>query len=90
MADECILYPCYFNASLELRHGRKVPRKEGAKVPSLSVMERALKRLWIRYRAEDKHHPAHWMRREGRVVVEWKKEKRALIRKVAQQMGGGK
>ncbi len=88
MADECILYPCYFNAALERRLGRKVPRQMGAKGPSLSDIERVLKRLGIRFRAEDKHHPAHWMRREGRVVAEWKEAKEVLIRKVAKQMGG--
>ncbi|OPY37031.1 MAG: Signal recognition particle 19 kDa protein [Methanoregula sp. PtaU1.Bin051] len=90
MADECILYPCYFNAALDRRQGRKVPRKEGAKGPSLQELERALKKLNLRFRAEDKHHPAHWMRHEGRVVVEWKAGKEALIRKVARQMGGRK
>lgn len=90
MADECILYPCYFNAALERRQGRKVPRREGAKGPSLPDMERALKKLGIRFRIETKHHPAHWMRHEGRLVVEWKEKKAALIRKMAKQMGGRK
>ncbi len=88
MADECILYPCYFNSALERRQGRKVPQRDGAKGPSLHDIERALKRLGIPCRAEDKHHPAHWMRHEGRVVVAWKETKGALIRKVARQMGG--
>jgi signal recognition particle subunit SRP19 len=90
MADECILYPCYFNAALPRRQGRKVPRQNGAKGPSLSDVERALKKLRIRFRPEDQHHPAHWMRKEGRVVVEWKEAKGALIRNVAKQMGGRK
>jgi len=88
MADECILYPCYFNAALLRRQGRRVPRQAGAKGPSLSEIERALKRIGIRFRSEDKHHSAHWMRREGRVVVEWTQAKEALIKKVAKQMGG--
>jgi signal recognition particle subunit SRP19 len=88
MADECILYPCYFNAALERRQGRKVPRREGAKGPSLPDVERALKRLGIRFRTEDKHHPAHWMRHEGRVIAEWKERKEALVKKVARQLGG--
>ena len=90
MADERILYPCYFNTALERRQGRKVLRKDGAKVPSLTEIERALKKLGMRFRVEDKHHPAHWMRKEGRVVVEWKEAKAALIRKVAHQLGGRK
>jgi signal recognition particle subunit SRP19 len=35
---------------------------------------------------EDKHHPAHWARREGRIVAEWTERKEALIRKVAQKL----
>lgn len=87
MADECILYPCYFNAALKRREGRRVPRREGTKGPSLSEVERALRKLGLPFRAEEQHHPAHWMRHEGRVIVEWTEAKGALIRKVAQQMG---
>lgn len=88
MADECILYPCYFNAALKRSEGRRVPRQSTAKSPSLSDLERALKRSGIRFRAEDRHHPAHWTRHEGRVVVEWQEGKEALIKKVARQLGG--
>jgi signal recognition particle subunit SRP19 len=88
MADECILYPCYFNAALNRSQGRRVSRQSGAKAPSLAELERALKRSGLKFSAEDHHHPAHWERHEGRVVVEWKKGKGALIKKVAQQLGG--
>ena len=88
MADERILYPCYFNATLQLREGRRVPHHDGGKVPSLTDIERALKQLGIKFRAEDHHHPAHWMRHEGRIIVEWKGSKGDLIRKVAKQTGG--
>ncbi|MGD1005201.1 MAG: signal recognition particle subunit SRP19/SEC65 family protein [Methanoregulaceae archaeon] len=90
MADECILYPCYFNAALKRSEGRRIPHQSGAKAPSISDLERALKRLGLKFRAEDQHHPAHWERHEGRVVVEWKKGKEALIKKVGQQLGGKK
>mgnify|MGYP001496541860 CR=1 FL=1 len=88
MADERILYPCYFNATITRRQGRRVPHQAGLKVPALADIERALKQLGIRFRIEEHHHPAHWMRREGRVIAEWKASKEALIRKVARQMGG--
>ncbi|WAC04896.1 MAG: signal recognition particle protein Srp19 [Methanoregula sp.] len=88
MADECVLYPCYFNGALKRSEGRRVPLKAGVKAPSLAELERVLKRSGLRFRAEDNHHPAHWERHEGRLVVEWNKGKGALIKKVAQQMGG--
>ena len=88
MADERILYPCYFNGALKRCEGRRVPLTAGSKAPSLAELERALKRSGLAFHAEDNHHPAHWQRHEGRVVVEWKKSKEMLIKKVAQQLGG--
>jgi signal recognition particle subunit SRP19 len=82
--DECILYPCYFNASLSRREGRRVPRSRGAKGPVIGDLERALKRAGIPYQVENHHHPAHWTRHEGRIVARWDEKKGALIRKVAQ------
>jgi signal recognition particle subunit SRP19 len=49
-------------------------------------LERALRRIGVTFRVEDHHHPAHWMRREGRVVVTWQEGKEALIKKVAQKI----
>lgn len=83
---ECILYPCYFNASYSRAEGRRVPRSLGSKGPVLTDIERALKRAGIPYRIEEHHHPSHWARREGRVVAEWKDRKELLIRKVAQKL----
>jgi signal recognition particle subunit SRP19 len=84
---ECILYPCYFNVAYRRSEGRKVPCHLGAKAPVLADIERALKRLGVKYRIEDHHHPAHWARREGRIVAENTGPKTAFIRKVAQKLG---
>jgi signal recognition particle subunit SRP19 len=56
------------------------------KAPVVNDLERALKRAGIPFRIEEHHHPAHWMRREGRIVAEWQDGKEALIRKVAQRL----
>lgn len=88
MADERILYPCYFNATLPRRQGRRVPLNAGIKGPVLSDVERAVKKLGLKFRVEEHHHPAHWMRKEGRVIVEWKKSKEALIKNVARTLRG--
>jgi len=63
-----------------------VARSRGAKAPVVSDLERALKRAGIPFRIEEHHHPAHWMRRECRIVAEWHEGKEALIRKVAQRL----
>jgi signal recognition particle subunit SRP19 len=83
---ECILYPCYFNASLSRSEGRRVPRTLGAKGPVINDIERALKRANVKYRVEEHHHPAYWIRREGRIIAEWHEKKESLIRKVAQKL----
>lgn len=83
---ECILYPCYFNAAYSRAEGRRVPRSLGVKGPALTDIERALKKSGIAFRIEEHHHPAHWTRREGRVIVTWKESKQVLIRKVAQKL----
>ncbi len=85
-AGECILYPCYFNAHYSRAEGRRVPRSLGVKGPVLTDIERALKRYGITYRVEDHHHPAHWTRREGRIIAQWTESKEVLIRKVAQKL----
>ncbi|HET6580568.1 MAG TPA: signal recognition particle subunit SRP19/SEC65 family protein [Methanoregula sp.] len=83
---ECILYPCYFNAAYTRRQGRRVSLSRGVKAPVVNDLERALKRIGVTFRVEDHQHPAHWMRREGRVVVTWQEGKEALIKKVAQKI----
>jgi signal recognition particle subunit SRP19 len=83
---ECILYPCYFNAAYSRREGRRVSRSHAAKAPVIGDLERALKRAGVTFRIENNHHPAHWMRHEGRIVAAWQESKGALIKKVAQRL----
>jgi signal recognition particle subunit SRP19 len=83
---ECILYPCYFNATYSRRQGRRVSLGRGVKAPVINDLERALKRIGATFRIEDRHHPAHWMRHEGRIVVMWQDGKETLIKKVAQKL----
>jgi len=83
---ECILYPCYFNAAYTRAEGRRVPRSLGSKGPVLNDLERALDKEGITYRVEEHHHPAHWARREGRLVADWNESKAKLLKKVAQKL----
>jgi signal recognition particle subunit SRP19 len=52
----------------------------------MTDLERALKHAGVMFRIEEHHHPAHWMRREGRIVAQWTEGKEALIKKVAQRL----
>jgi signal recognition particle subunit SRP19 len=87
---ECILYPCYFNAGYSRNEGRRVPDSLAAKGPVIADIERSLRKIGVKYRAEEHHHPAHWERHEGRIVAEWTERKEALIKKVAQKMDKGR
>ena len=87
MSAERILYPCYFDGTLQRREGRRVSRNLGVKSPDLPAIETALLKMKVPYRVEAHHHPAWWAEREGRVAVEWKGSKEDLIRKVAREIG---
>jgi signal recognition particle subunit SRP19 len=82
-SGERILYPCYFDATLERSSGRRVPLPLAVKGPTLQDLERALRRERLRFRSEEKFHPAHWPRRDGRVIVTWEGSKEELLRRVA-------
>lgn len=83
MENERVLYPCYFNAALERRQGRRVPLGLAQKGVAMQDLERALKKNGLRYRVEPASHPGHWHRHEGRAVVAWTGSKEALLRRVA-------
>lgn len=84
---ERLLYPCYFNATLTRAEGRRIARNQAAKNPALADLERALRRMKLTFRSEQQHHPAHWWKSEGRVVVSWKdRSKEDLIREVARNL----
>ena len=83
LSGERILYPCYFDGTLERTAGRRVPRSMAVKSPTLQDLERALKKERLSFRAEQKNHPAHWPKREGRLIVAWEGSKEELLRRVA-------
>jgi signal recognition particle subunit SRP19 len=85
MKGEIVLYPCYFNGALTRRGGRRIAARIAPKNPTLTDLEHALRKSKITFRSEAKHHPAHWWKHEGRVVVTWGGRKEALLRQVATQ-----
>jgi signal recognition particle subunit SRP19 len=86
MKGACILYPCYFNASLKRQQGRKVPLSKATKNPTLVDLENSLKKNGLKFHAEQKHHPGHWARHEGRMVVTWDKSKQELLKIVCSKL----
>ncbi len=86
MKGECILYPCYFNASLKRIQGRKVPLSKAVKNPTLADIENSLKKSGVKFVVEQKHHPGQWARHEGRLVVTWDKQKQELLKRVCAKL----
>jgi signal recognition particle subunit SRP19 len=84
MENERVLYPCYFNAALGRRQGRRVPLGLAQKGVAMQDLERALKRAGLKYRVEAGSHPSFWYRRDGRAVVTSSESKEALLRRVAE------
>ncbi|MBN1194161.1 MAG: signal recognition particle subunit SRP19/SEC65 family protein [Methanomicrobiaceae archaeon] len=87
MDTERILYPCYFNAALRRREGRRVPGDLAVEKPDIAALKAALTRLGLSFRVEEAHHPSRWMLREGRVLVAWDGKKEELIHSVARALG---
>lgn len=83
MKGERILYPCYFDAGLFRYEGRRVSRSKAVKNPTIADIQRAMKKAGLSFRTEQKHHPAYWWKREGRLVVTWDKSKEKLLKVVA-------
>jgi signal recognition particle subunit SRP19 len=88
MKGERILYPCYFNAGLKRSEGRRVPRSRAFRDPTLSDLEKAARKCGVRFRVEQKSHPAFWRMREGRIVVMWEEGKQKLLRRISGCMEG--
>ncbi|KUG19568.1 MAG: signal recognition particle subunit SRP19/SEC65 family protein [Methanomicrobiaceae archaeon] len=86
MSNERILYPCYFDASLKRREGRRVPRSMAIKSPTITDLANAAKKAGLTYRVEEHSHPACWTSRDGRIAVAWDESKEALLKRVARHL----
>lgn len=86
MKGERILYPCYFDATLKRREGRKLPLSKAVRNPGLAEIESALKKNGLKYRTEMKSHPGHWAGREGRIFAVWDKPKGELLKRICSKL----
>ena len=78
------IWPQYLNKNLSLKQGRKIAKDEAVKEPTLSEIERALKRLGLGHNIEkDVAYPGEWYEKSGRALVEWDKTKLELIREIS-------
>ena len=78
------IWPQYLDKRLTLGEGRKIAKEYAVNEPTLSDIERALKRLGLAYNVQKEFsYPGKWYEKSGRVLVEWEGTKLELIREVS-------
>jgi len=86
MKGELLFYPCYFDATLSRRKGRRVPVSLAVPKPTLQDLERAARRLGLSCEHDTRSHPAHWFERGGCLVVRTEISKATLLKRIAARL----
>ena len=78
------IWPQYLNKNLTLKEGRKIAKEDAVSDPTISDIERAVKRLGLQYNIQKEvSYPGQWYEKSGRILVEWEGRKLELIREVS-------
>lgn len=78
------IWPQYLDKNLTLKEGRKISKEDAVKDPTMQEIERALKRLGLKYNIDkESAFPGKWYKKSGRALVEWDKTKLELIREIS-------
>ncbi|MBQ7927399.1 MAG: signal recognition particle protein Srp19 [Methanobrevibacter sp.] len=78
------IWPQYLDKNLSLNEGRKVSKEIAVAEPSISEIERALKRMGLKFNTDkEKSYPGKWYEKSGRVLVEWEGTKLELLKEVS-------
>jgi signal recognition particle subunit SRP19 len=81
------VWPQYLNKKLTLKEGRKIAKIDAVSDPSLSDIERAVKRLGLKYEVQkDVAYPGKWYEKSGKILVEWEGTKLELIRAISSEI----
>ena len=81
------IWPQYLDKNLTLKEGRKISKEDAVREPTLSEIERATKRLGLKYSVnKDVAYPGKWYEKSGRILVEWEGTKLELIREVSSEI----
>lgn len=82
-----IIWPQYLNRNLTHKEGRKISKEDAVKDPSISDIERAVKRLGLQYNIQkDVSYPGKWYEKSGRILIEWEGTKLELIRELSSEI----
>ncbi|MBR4447403.1 signal recognition particle subunit SRP19/SEC65 family protein [Methanobrevibacter sp.] len=81
------VWPQYLNNKLTLKEGRKIAKIDAVSDPTLSDIERAVKRLGLTYEIQkDVAYPGKWYEKSGKILVEWEGTKLELIREISKEI----
>ena len=79
-----VIWPQYMDRNLSLSEGRKISKENAVASPTLSEIEKALKRLGLTYNVQkDVAYPGKWYEKSGRVLVEYDRTKLELIKEIS-------
>ena len=81
------IWPQYLNKNLTLKEGRKIAKDDAVSEPTISDIERAVKRLGLKYEIQKEvPYPGEWYEKSGRILVEWEGTKLELIRNISSEI----
>lgn len=78
------VWPQYLDKNLSLNEGRKVSKELAVKEPTITEIERALKRMGLQYSTQkERSYPGKWYDESGRILVEWEGKKLELLKEIS-------
>ena len=78
------IWPQYLDKNLSLSEGRKISKENAVSNPTLTEIERALKRLGFTHSVQnERSYPGKWYEKSGRILVEYENTKLELIKEVS-------
>ena len=85
--DEVVLWPVYFDSTRTRSEGRKVPKRLAKPVPTLLMVEKAVKNLDLKCNlVAEAAYPRFPWKKTGLVLIEKTKPKNQLIMEVAKEI----
>ena len=86
-----VIYPEYFDSTLSVKDGRKVPKKYAVPSPKLEDITKAAKLVGLKPIVEENSaYPGKWWKKSGRILVPKKYKKRKILLKMASKLKKGK
>jgi len=79
-----IIYPDYFDAKISRSACRKVSEALSFQNPTSEEIAKIARSLGYKVTVEEKHHPAFWYKKRGRIAVESDEKKSKIIKKIAE------